>query len=223
MGNPEFWFAPSARWFPGPGVEELPAGGRGAAFYRCWRSHLLAVRPSVGPAYGRQCATADRFQDSPADSTSSNITQVLRGTCSFLVDFKKGLITVGGKMKRSHRVALKPTPEQESLFDQHAGYARFAYKWAVGERSRLGKSGRWRMAARPDVAAALQCGQGRHRAVGQRCCPRTQRSTPSSTWAKRRMPGERIAQAREGWPAVRSTRRLSEVQTSEARAGIPRR
>ena len=29
-------------------------------------------------------------------------------------------------MKRSHRVALKLTPEQESLFSQHAGYARFA-------------------------------------------------------------------------------------------------
>ena len=36
-------------------------------------------------------------------------------------------------MKRSHRVALKPTPEQEALFNQHAGYARFAYNWALGE------------------------------------------------------------------------------------------
>ena len=36
-------------------------------------------------------------------------------------------------MKRSHRLALKPTPEQESLFSQHAGYVRFAYNWAVGE------------------------------------------------------------------------------------------
>ena len=36
-------------------------------------------------------------------------------------------------MKKSHRVALKPTPEQESLFNQHAGYARFAYNWALGE------------------------------------------------------------------------------------------
>ena len=36
-------------------------------------------------------------------------------------------------MKRSHGVALKPTPEQESLFSQHVGYARFAYNWAVGE------------------------------------------------------------------------------------------
>ena len=36
-------------------------------------------------------------------------------------------------MKRSHRLALKPTPDQESLFSQHAGYARFAYNWALGE------------------------------------------------------------------------------------------
>ena len=36
-------------------------------------------------------------------------------------------------MKRAHRVALKPTDEQEALFGQHAGYARFAYNWALGE------------------------------------------------------------------------------------------
>ena len=36
-------------------------------------------------------------------------------------------------MKRAHRIALRPTPEQASLFGQHAGYARFAYNWAVGE------------------------------------------------------------------------------------------
>ena len=36
-------------------------------------------------------------------------------------------------MKRSHRIALKPTTEQESLFGQHAGYARFAHNWALGE------------------------------------------------------------------------------------------
>ena len=36
-------------------------------------------------------------------------------------------------MKRSHRVALKPTAEQEVLFGQHAGYVRFAYNWALGE------------------------------------------------------------------------------------------
>ena len=36
-------------------------------------------------------------------------------------------------MKRSHRIALKPTAEQSSLFGQHAGYARYAYNWALGE------------------------------------------------------------------------------------------
>ena len=30
-------------------------------------------------------------------------------------------------MKKSHRVALRPTAEQESWFLQHAGYALFAY------------------------------------------------------------------------------------------------
>ena len=36
-------------------------------------------------------------------------------------------------MKKAHRIALKPTGEQEALFGQHAGYARFAYNWAVAE------------------------------------------------------------------------------------------
>ena len=36
-------------------------------------------------------------------------------------------------MKKAHRIALEPTPEQEWLFGQHAGYARFSYNWAVGE------------------------------------------------------------------------------------------
>ena len=39
----------------------------------------------------------------------------------------------GNLMIRSHRICLRPTREQESLFGQHAGYARFAYNWAVGE------------------------------------------------------------------------------------------
>ena len=36
-------------------------------------------------------------------------------------------------MLRTHRIALKPTAEQESQFKQHAGYAHFAYNWALGE------------------------------------------------------------------------------------------
>ena len=35
-------------------------------------------------------------------------------------------------MKRFHRVALRPTPEQETLFGEHAGYAPFAYSWVLG-------------------------------------------------------------------------------------------
>ena len=46
-------------------------------------------------------------------------------------------------MKKSHRVALKPTPEQESLFLQHADYARFAYNWAVGEFQAGLQVGEW--------------------------------------------------------------------------------
>ena len=36
-------------------------------------------------------------------------------------------------MLKSHRVGLKPSVEQEVLFLRQAGYARFAYNWAVGE------------------------------------------------------------------------------------------
>ena len=42
-----------------------------------------------------------------------------------------GIVVIVAVMKRSHRIALKPTPEQEALFGQHTGYARFAYNWAV--------------------------------------------------------------------------------------------
>ena len=46
-------------------------------------------------------------------------------------------------MKRSHRIALKLTPDQESLFWQHAGYARFAYNWALGEFKAGLEVGEW--------------------------------------------------------------------------------
>ena len=36
-------------------------------------------------------------------------------------------------MLKSHRIALRATCEQEVLFGRHAGYARFAYNWAMGE------------------------------------------------------------------------------------------
>ena len=44
-----------------------------------------------------------------------------------------GVVIIVVVMKRSHRIALQPTPEQEALFNQHAGYAKFAYNWAVAE------------------------------------------------------------------------------------------
>ena len=49
-------------------------------------------------------------------------------------------------MKKSHRIALRPTPEQESLFRQPgvAGYARFAsFNWAVGEFQAGLQVGEW--------------------------------------------------------------------------------
>lgn len=36
-------------------------------------------------------------------------------------------------MLRSHRIRLDPTPAQDALFRRHAGFARLAYNWAVGE------------------------------------------------------------------------------------------
>lgn len=36
-------------------------------------------------------------------------------------------------MNKAHRIRLDPTPEQETLFRQHAGYHRLVYNWAVGE------------------------------------------------------------------------------------------
>lgn len=46
-------------------------------------------------------------------------------------------------MKRSHRIALKPTSEQESLFGQHAGYTRYAYNWVLGEFKAGLEVGEW--------------------------------------------------------------------------------
>ena len=46
-------------------------------------------------------------------------------------------------MLKCHRVALRPTSEQESLFLQHAAFARFAYNWAVGEFKAGLEMGEW--------------------------------------------------------------------------------
>ena len=95
-------------------------------------------------------------------------------------------------MKRSHRVALKPTPEQESLFGQHAGYARFAYNWAVGEFKAGLDVGEWlpdqTLRPRWNKVKGIIAPWGA--ALSQK-----PPSMPSSTWAKRWTPGERIASA----------------------------
>ena len=44
-------------------------------------------------------------------------------------------------MQTTHRIALDPTRKQESLFRQHAGYARFAWNWGVEESRRALKAG----------------------------------------------------------------------------------
>ena len=46
-------------------------------------------------------------------------------------------------MFKSHRICLKVTAEQEVLLQQHAGYARFAYNWAVGEFQAGLELGEW--------------------------------------------------------------------------------
>ena len=123
-------------------------------------------------------------------------------------------------MKRSHRVALKPTPEQESLFGQHAGYARFAYNWAVGEFKAGLDVGEWlpdqTLRPRWNVVKGIIAPWG---------------TALSQNAAKYAIID--LGQAADAWGAHRkrvkagqrsgSTRRLSEVQASEARAGIPRR
>ena len=95
-------------------------------------------------------------------------------------------------MKRSHRVALKPTPEQESLFGHHAGYARFAYNWALGEFKAGLDVGEWlpdqTLRPRWNVVKGFIAPWGT--GLSQNAA-----NTPSSTWAKRRMPGGRIAGA----------------------------
>ena len=123
-------------------------------------------------------------------------------------------------MKRSHRVALKPTPEQESLFGQHAGYARFAYNWAVGEFKAGLDVGEWlpdqTLRPRWNVVKGIIAPWGTALSQNAAKYAIIDLGQAADAWGAHR-------KTREGWTAFRSTRRLSEVQASEARAGIPRR
>ena len=46
-------------------------------------------------------------------------------------------------MLRSHRIALMPVAWQDLLFRQHAGYARYAFNWAIDEFSAGLSVGDW--------------------------------------------------------------------------------
>ena len=47
---------------------------------------------------------------------------------------REGLaIGYASSLLKSHRIALGPTADQALQFGQHAGYARFAYNWALDE------------------------------------------------------------------------------------------
>ena len=110
-------------------------------------------------------------------------------------------------MKRSHRIALMPTAEQEVLFGQHAGYARFAYNWALGEfRSGL-DVGEWlsERTLRP-----------RWNLVKQIIAPwRTNLSQNAAKYAI-----IDFGQAAEGWGEYR--RKLKAGQRPGRRVGFPR-
>ena len=110
-------------------------------------------------------------------------------------------------MKKAHRVALKPTAEQESRFGQHAGYARFAYNWAVGE-----------------FRAGLDVGEW----LSERTLrPRWTRVKPViAPWAAMLCQNAAkyaiidFGQAAESWGAYR--RRLKSVGASGRKVGFPR-
>ena len=110
-------------------------------------------------------------------------------------------------MKRSHRIALKPTPEQESLFGQHAGYARFAYNWALSEFQAGLQVGEWltERTLRP-----------RWNAVKQIIAPWGRELSQNA--AKYAIID--LGQAAEGWGEYR--RKVKAGQRSGRRVGFPR-
>ena len=116
-----------------------------------------------------------------------------------------GLIVV--VMKRSHRVALKPTAEQEVLFGQHAGYARFAYNWALGEFRAGLEVGEWlserTLRPRWNVVKGMIAPWG------------TELSQNSAKYAI-----IDLGQAAEGWGEYR--RKMKSGQRAGRRVGFPR-
>ena len=94
-------------------------------------------------------------------------------------------------MKRSHRVALRPTAEQRVAVP--AARRLCAIRLQLGRRGIQGWPGRWRVAVRADVAAALEPGQWHHSAVGRAAVAERPKYAIIDSWGRRRTPGALIA------------------------------
>ncbi len=57
----------------------------------------------------------------------------------------------------THRIALDPTDRQETLLRQHAGWARFAWNWGVGETRRALDAGEKSATSHYRLRRALNC------------------------------------------------------------------
>ena len=121
-------------------------------------------------------------------------------------------------MKKSHRVALKPTPAQESLLLQHAGYARFAYNWAVGEFQAGLQVGEWlsEKSLRPrwNVVKGLIAPWSKNLSQNSAKYAIIDLGQATSSWGEYR-------RKRKAGPSLPAGR-VPPVQAQEARAGFPR-
>ena len=121
-------------------------------------------------------------------------------------------------MKRAHRVALAPTPEQEVRFGQHAGYARFAYNWALGEFRAGLQVGEWlnHQSLRPRWNRVKGI-------IAPWAAPLSQNAAKYAVIRPGRWGGKlgRLSQAVEGWASSRAAGGLPQVQAAKARAGLP--
>ena len=119
-------------------------------------------------------------------------------------------------MLKCHRVALRPTSEQESLFLQHAAFARFAYNWAVGEFKPGLEMGEWltERSLRPRWNLVAS-----HRALGRR-------AIPERGQVRHHRPGSgqfevgRVPKEAEAGHQLQ-TGGIPPLQAPSARAGIP--
>ena len=122
-------------------------------------------------------------------------------------------------MKKSHRVALRPTPEQESRFLQHAGYSRFAYNWAVGEFQAGLQVGEWlsERSLRPrwNLVKGIIAPWGRELSQNSAKYAIIDLGQAASRW------GEYRRKRKQGYPLPPGG--VSQVQAAQARAGIPGR